>query len=49
MIVARTIGLLPMIYVVQRERNIYVGMIVHCLANLVDVLTVIVFIAGLSS
>jgi len=48
MIVARTIGLRPFFYVVRRERNIYVGMIVHCLANLVDVITVFIFIAGLS-
>ncbi len=47
MIVVRTIGLLPMIYIVKRERNIYLGMAVHILANLVDVITVIVFIAGM--
>jgi membrane protease YdiL (CAAX protease family) len=48
MIVTRTIALLPLIYVVQRKRNIYVGMIAHCLANLIDVIMMIAFIGGLS-
>ncbi len=47
MIVVRAIGLLPFIYLVRREKNIYIGMIVHCLVNLLDVITVIAFIAAM--
>ncbi len=47
MLVVRALGLLPMIYIVKREKNIYLGIMVHCLANLVDVITMIVFIAGM--
>jgi hypothetical protein len=42
--VARTIGLLPLILIVSRKRNIYVGMIAHMLANSIDVLTGVLFI-----
>ena len=43
MIITRTIGLLPLIYVVKRK-NIYVGIIVHILLNSIDVVTGIIFI-----
>jgi len=48
MIVTRTIGVLPLIYIVMRNRNIYLGMIAHCLINLVDVITMVVFITQMS-
>jgi membrane protease YdiL (CAAX protease family) len=35
---ARIIGYLPMVYVVWWKRNIYLGMIVHCLGNTVGAL-----------
>lgn len=43
MILTRTIGLLPLVYVVRRK-NIYVGIIVHILLNSIDVVTGIIFI-----
>jgi uncharacterized protein len=48
MIVARTIGLLPLIYAVKKK-NIYIGIAVHVLVNSLDVVTGIVFIVKLSS
>jgi len=44
LVVARTAGLLPLVYVVQRKKNIYIGMIAHCLLNMIDVVTGVVFI-----
>lgn len=35
---ARIIGFAPMVYVTWRKRNIYLGMIVHCLGNTVGAL-----------
>jgi membrane protease YdiL (CAAX protease family) len=46
MVVARTAGLLPLVYVVQRKENIYLGMISHCLINMVDVISGVAFILG---
>jgi uncharacterized protein len=47
MIVARTLGVLPVVYAARR-RNIYVGMIVHVLVNSIDLITGIAFIAAMS-
>lgn len=48
MAVTRSIGLLPMIYTVQYKRNIYIGMVVHCLANSLDIITGVTVILSLS-
>jgi len=37
MFVARAIGLLPLIWVAQKKRNIYIGMIAHMGVNAVDI------------
>lgn len=34
-VITRVIAILPMIYIVKRERNVYVGIIVHCIINIV--------------
>lgn len=47
MILTRTIGLLPLIYTVQRK-NLYIGIIVHVLVNTLDVVTGIVFIINMA-
>lgn len=44
MLITRTVGLLPLIYVV-RKKNIYAGMLIHFLLNSLDVMTGFVFIA----
>lgn len=43
MFVARIVGLLPLIYLVKRK-NIYMGIIVHCLMNSVDFIIGLIFI-----
>jgi membrane protease YdiL (CAAX protease family) len=48
MIITRTIGLLPLIYTVQRK-NISIGIIVHILVNTLDVVTGIIFISTMAS
>jgi membrane protease YdiL (CAAX protease family) len=47
MFVTRTFGMLPLIYAVKKK-NLYVGIIAHCLINLVDVISGVVFILGMS-
>ncbi len=47
MIISRTIGLLPLIYVVKKK-NIYVGIIVHILVNLIDAVTGFMYIASMT-
>ena len=49
MVITRTIGLLPLIYIVQRKRNIYLGIITHILANTIDIIVGAGFIFSLSS
>jgi membrane protease YdiL (CAAX protease family) len=44
MAVARAIGLIPLAYVAQRKRNIYIGIIVHILVNTLDVITGVMFV-----
>ncbi len=44
MVVARTVGVIPLIAVAQRKRTIYLGMIAHILVNIPDVLTGVLFI-----
>ncbi len=48
MLFTRTVGLLPLIYVVKKK-NIYVGMAVHVLLNALDLVTAIVFIASMTA
>ena len=48
MIITRTIGMLPLIYIVQRKRNIYLGIIIHSLANVIDIIIGVAFIFSLS-
>ena len=43
MFVARTLGILPLIYMVRRK-NIYLGIIVHCLINSIDFITALIYI-----
>lgn len=45
--ITRTLGMLPMVYVVRR-RNLYVAIIVHVLVNTLDVITAASFIAALA-
>jgi len=46
MFVTRTIGMLPIIFAVK-NKNLYVGIIAHCLANMVDVIFGVIFIIGM--
>jgi uncharacterized protein len=48
MVITRTIGLLPLIFIVQRKRNIYLGIIIHCLVNAIDIIVGAAFIFSLS-
>lgn len=48
MVITRTIGLLPLIFIVQRKRNIYLGIISHCLVNVIDIIVGVAFIVSLS-
>jgi len=47
MFVARTIGLIPLIYVTQKKQNIHIGMIAHILADTVDLIPGVIFILRL--
>ena len=45
MIVSRIFGVLPLTYVVMRKRNIYLGIIAHCILNSIDFIIGLVFIS----
>lgn len=47
MIVTRTFGMLPLVYAVQR-RNLYIGIFVHILVNMIDVVVGVNFIIGMT-
>jgi uncharacterized protein len=47
MIITRTLGLLPLVFGVKKK-NIYVGIIVHILCNMVNVVTGIAFITKMT-
>ena len=47
MFLTRTLGLLPLVHVVQR-RNIYLGIMVHILVNVIDVIAGVSFILTMS-
>ena len=48
MFLTRTLGMLPITYAVQRK-NLTLAVIVHILVNMLDVLTAVSFIIGMSS
>ena len=48
MIITRTIGLLPLIYIVRYKRNIYLGIVAHCLLNSIDFIVGAAFLVGLT-
>ena len=48
MLVSRTVAILPLIYVVKRKRNVYLGIIAHWLLNVVDIIVGVAFILRLS-
>jgi uncharacterized protein len=43
---SRILGLLPMVYVVAWKRNIYLGIIIHCLLNLLATVSMIAMVFG---
>jgi membrane protease YdiL (CAAX protease family) len=47
MIITRTLALLPIVFGVKKK-NIYIGIIVHILVNMLDLVTGIVFIAKMT-
>ena len=44
MAVTRTIGIIPFAYIVQRTKNIYIGIIAHVLFNLVDLIPAVILV-----
>jgi membrane protease YdiL (CAAX protease family) len=44
MIISRTIGVMPLIFAVKRTKNIYIGIVVHCLLNTIDLVVAINFL-----
>jgi membrane protease YdiL (CAAX protease family) len=45
-IVARVLGIGPMVYAVERTRNVYLGMVVHCTLNTIGVTLVAFMVLG---
>jgi membrane protease YdiL (CAAX protease family) len=45
-IVARILGLGPMVYAVHWKRNVYLGMVVHCALNTISVALVVALVTG---
>jgi membrane protease YdiL (CAAX protease family) len=45
-IIGRIITLLPVVYVVQWKRNVYVSILVHCLLNLIGTIGLAAVIMG---
>lgn len=45
--IARTIGVLPLVYMVKRKENIYIGIMAHCLINSIDFMIGLVFILNM--
>ena len=44
---SRTIGTLPLVYFVMRKKNIYIGIISHCILNSIDFIIAFIFILSL--
>ncbi|HNW52097.1 MAG TPA: CPBP family intramembrane metalloprotease [Prolixibacteraceae bacterium] len=42
--ITRTIGGLPLVYIVKRKENINIGIISHCLLNSIDLIIALIFI-----
>jgi len=47
MVLTRTLGVLPLIYIVRWKQNIYLGIIAHCLLNAIDVIIGVAFFLSL--
>lgn len=47
MFISRTLGVLPLIYVVRQKQNIYIGIAAHCLLNAIDFVVAAAFIWNL--
>lgn len=45
--ITRTISVLPLVYIVKWEKNIYIGIIAHCLMNSIDFIIGIIIISKL--
>ena len=45
---ARTLALLPLIYIVRWKKNLYIGMVAHWLINSIDFFVGIAFILGMN-
>jgi hypothetical protein len=45
-VVARIVGIGPMVYAVRWKRNIYQGIVVHCTLNVLGVTTVAVLVSS---
>ena len=48
-VIGRILALLPVVYVVQWKRNVYVSILVHCLLNLIGTIGLAALVMGASS
>lgn len=46
MFVARSFGVLPLILIVRRRENIFIGIIAHCLLNSIDFIMALIYLSG---
>ena len=44
LIITRTFGVLPLIYIVKWKQNLYLGILAHCLINSIDFIIAVAFI-----
>lgn len=44
MFITRTVGIIPLAFIIKRKENLYIGIIAHCLLNSVDFITAMVFL-----
>ena len=47
LLITRTVGVLPLIYLVKRKENIYLGIVAHCIMNSIDLIIGLLFIMNL--
>jgi membrane protease YdiL (CAAX protease family) len=47
LVITRFFAVLPLIYIVRRKENIYIGLIAHCILNSLDLVAAIIFINSL--
>ena len=45
--ISRTLGTLPLVFVVMRKKNIYIGIISHCILNSLDFIIAFIFILSI--